>query len=88
MMISEALLKMVKKTTILFTLNATKKQWTNTDIINGKMKRKTKHGGKRNLAGRKPIEDKKVPVTIYVRESVIEALGLEVVKERCYEALS
>jgi len=51
------------------------------------MKKKT-HGGKRKLAGRKPIEDKKVPVTIYVRESVIETLGLEVVKERCYEALS
>jgi len=51
-------------------------------------KKKLTHGGKRKTAGRKPIEDKKVPVTIYVRESVIETLGLEVVKERCYEALS
>lgn len=52
------------------------------------MAKKKQHGGKRKTAGRKPIEDKKVPVTIYVRESVIETLGLEVVKERCYEALS
>lgn len=49
--------------------------------------KKTKHGGKRKTAGRKPIEDKKIPVTIYVRESVIETLGLEIVKERCYKAL-
>lgn len=49
---------------------------------------KKKHGGKRKLSGRKPVDDKKKAVTIYVRESVIETLGLEVVKERCYEALS
>lgn len=28
-----------------------------------------KHGGKRERAGRKPIQDKKVPITFYVRES-------------------
>ena len=52
------------------------------------MKKKTKHGGKRKQAGRKPIEDKKKAVTLYVRESVIETLGLDAVKEKCYEALS
>lgn len=43
---------------------------------------------KSKKAGRKPIEDKKVVVTLYVRESKIKELGLEVVKQRCYEALS
>lgn len=51
-------------------------------------KKKITHGGKRKSAGRKPIDDKKIAVTIYVKESVIEALGLEVVKEKCYQALS
>lgn len=52
------------------------------------MAKKKQHGGKRKKAGRKPIEDKKVPVTLYVRESVINAIGLDVIKERCYESLS
>ena len=49
---------------------------------------KKTQGGKRKSAGRKPVDDKKMAVTIYVKESVIEMLGLEVVKEKCYEALS
>ena len=32
-------------------------------------------------AGRKPVSDKKKPITIYVRESKIEELGLENIKE-------
>lgn len=52
------------------------------------MANKKTQGGARSNAGRKPIEDKKIAVTIYVKESVIEKLGLEVVKEKCYEALS
>ena len=32
-------------------------------------------GGKRKGAGRKPIKDKKIAVTIYVRPSEIERLG-------------
>lgn len=32
-------------------------------------------------AGRKPLSDKKKPVTIYVRESKIEELTLEKIKE-------
>jgi len=47
-----------------------------------------KKEAKRKKAGRKPIEDKKVVVTLYVRESKIKELTLEVVKQRCYEALT
>lgn len=49
---------------------------------------KKKQGGKRAKAGRKPIEDKKVVVTLYVRESKIKELTLDGVKQRCYEALT
>lgn len=42
----------------------------------------------RKTAGRKPIADKKQIVTLYVRESIIKELGLEVVKETCYKALN
>jgi hypothetical protein len=38
-------------------------------------KTKKQIGGARAKAGRKPIEDKKVPLTIYVRQSVIERVG-------------
>lgn len=48
------------------------------------MKKETKP----QKAGRKPIEDKKVVVTLYVRQSKIMELGLDVVKQRCYEALT
>ena len=40
------------------------------------------HGGVRQKAGRKPIEDKKKTVSIYIRESIIKKLGgPEIVKE-------
>lgn len=38
------------------------------------MKAKT-HGGKRKNSGRKPVEDKKKQVTIYVPDSKIQAHG-------------
>lgn len=38
------------------------------------MKQK-QHGGPRPNSGRKPVIDKKVALTIYVRESQIERLG-------------
>ena len=42
-----------------------------------------KHGGKRKNSGRKPVEDKKIQVTIYVRASKINAHGgLEMFKDR------
>ena len=47
------------------------------------MKKKT-HGGKRSNAGRKPLTDKKVRVTIWVNESVVNSKGgLEATKELC-----
>lgn len=36
-----------------------------------------KHGGKRKGAGRKPVPDKKIQVTIGIKESEIEKLGGE-----------
>lgn len=34
-----------------------------------------KHGGKRSNAGRKPVKDKKVQLTIYPRTSQVKAAG-------------
>lgn len=34
-----------------------------------------KKGGKRKNAGRKPVADKKIPVVLYVQESVVNAQG-------------
>lgn len=39
--------------------------------------KKIKKGGKRKGAGRKPIKDKKIPLVIYVRPSIIKAHGGE-----------
>ena len=36
-----------------------------------------KHGGKRKGAGRKPIADKKIALTIYMPESIIKKCGGE-----------
>jgi hypothetical protein len=41
------------------------------------------HGGKRKNSGRKPVEDKKIQVTIYVTDSKIQSHGgLEKLKEK------
>lgn len=41
------------------------------------------HGGARSNAGRKRIDDKKQTITIYIRQSVIDAHGSpEIVKEK------
>ena len=43
---------------------------------------------KKSNAGRKPIEDKKVTVCLYVRESVIKNKGgMETAKKMCYDFL-
>jgi len=34
-----------------------------------------KHGGKRKGSGRKPVTDKKQPVTVYIRQSTITLHG-------------
>lgn len=44
--------------------------------------KKITHGGKRKSAGRKPVADKKIAVTIYVRESFINSIGIDAVKEK------
>lgn len=38
-------------------------------------KNKSKRGGVRAGSGRKPVENKLIPVTLYVRESVINQHG-------------
>lgn len=45
------------------------------------MSKSNTHGGVRPGQGRKPIDDKLKPVTVYVRESVIRSHGIETVKE-------
>ena len=48
------------------------------------MAKKKTHGGKRSNAGRKPLTDKKVRVTIWINESIVNAKGgLESTKELC-----
>lgn len=49
------------------------------------MAKKIKQGGKRKNAGRKTIEDKKVAVTLYFKQSKIKEVGLEDLKQQCYE---
>jgi hypothetical protein len=44
---------------------------------------------KKSNAGRKPIDDKKNTINIFIRESVINMLGgKEVVQQICYDAIS
>lgn len=52
------------------------------------MKKKAAHGGARKSAGRKPLDDKKVQVNLYVEQSVIDKHGgKEKVQEKCYRLL-
>jgi hypothetical protein len=49
-----------------------------------KIKKENK-GGARKGAGRKPVEDPKVLVPLYVKSSVLSALGgLDEVRDACY----
>lgn len=52
------------------------------------MKKKKQHGGPRPGSGRKPVTDRKVALTIYVKESVLEALGKETAKEIAVDAIT
>lgn len=49
-----------------------------------------KQGGKRKQAGRKPIapEDKKVVVTLYISKRIIDKIGLDTVKQICYDEIT
>jgi hypothetical protein len=52
------------------------------------MSKKTIHGGARKGAGRKPVSDPKIGVTLYVEESIVNALGgIEAIRSECYEYL-
>jgi hypothetical protein len=53
------------------------------------MAKKKTHGGARKNAGRKPIEDKKQQVNLFILESTIDEWGgKESVQQACYEMLS
>lgn len=53
------------------------------------MAKKLTHGGARKKAGRKPIEDKKQQVNLFIQTSLIEELGgKEAIQALCYEYLS
>ncbi len=54
----------------------------------GKATKRTGRGGARKGSGRKPAEDPKVAVTIYVEGSIVKSLGgIEGVREACYAFL-
>ena len=46
-----------------------------------------KHGGVREKAGRNPVDDKKVPVTIYPKQSQLDALGKKTIQQISIEAV-
>ena len=48
---------------------------------------KNKRGGARKGAGRKPINDKKKPVTIFVKESTITLHGIDNLKTKLYATI-
>jgi len=45
-------------------------------------------GGKRTGAGRKPVSDKKIQITIYVLASRVEKLGREQIRQVCEESIN
>lgn len=50
--------------------------------------KKDSKGGARKGAGRKPVDDPKVLVPLYVKSSVLKAFGgLDELREACYEFL-
>ena len=52
------------------------------------MENRTKKGGARKGAGRKPCTDKKQQMTIYVLTSKIEKLGKDVIRQVCEKAIN
>lgn len=48
---------------------------------------KAKHGGARTGAGRKPIDDPKITLSIYPVKSVVEVLGADKAKEIAVNAI-
>jgi hypothetical protein len=55
---------------------------------NKAMEKKLTHGGARKKSGRKPIDDKKQQVNLFIEGSLIEKHGgKENVQQKCYEFL-
>jgi hypothetical protein len=48
---------------------------------------KAKHGGARTGAGRKPVDDPKVTLSIYPVKSAVEVLGADKAKEIAVNAI-
>lgn len=48
---------------------------------------KKKHGGARKGAGRKPVDDPKMQLSIYPVQSIIDALGIDKAKEVAINAI-
>ena len=52
------------------------------------MAAKKSHGGPRKGAGRKPVDDPKIQVSLYIEESIIKAMGgVEELRNDCYSYL-
>ena len=52
------------------------------------MTKKRTHGGPRKGAGRKPVSDRKIQVSLYIEESIINAIGgIETLRDECYSYL-
>lgn len=45
-------------------------------------------GGQRHGAGRKPVTDKKVQLTIYVKTSHVKKLGRDIIRQVCEKAIN
>ena len=48
----------------------------------------TNKGGKRTGAGRKPVSDKKIQLTIYVLTSQVEKLGRDKIRQVCEKSIN
>lgn len=48
---------------------------------------KKKHGGSRKGAGRKPVDDPKITLSIYPLKSAVDKLGIESAKELAVNAI-
>jgi hypothetical protein len=58
------------------------------NLKNKVMEKKKKHGGARKNAGRKPVEDKKQQVNLFIESSLIEWHGGKTeVQKKCYAFL-
>jgi len=50
--------------------------------------KKSKRGGARKGAGRKPISDKSIPITVWIKKSKVKELGgKEKTKQKIYDGL-